>query len=55
MTDAKIRLYKFLVEMGRITEDEYKQYTGFEYPNTENQNNKYSINWIENPKELEEE
>lgn len=57
MTEAKIRLYRFLVEMGRITEDEYKQCTGLEYHNLENQNNKYSINWIEeqeNPEEIEE-
>ncbi len=31
MSDAKIRMYRFLVEMGRITKEEYKQYTGLDY------------------------
>lgn len=31
MTDATRRLYKFLVEMKRITKEEYKQYTVEEY------------------------
>lgn len=31
MTDAMKRLYNFLVKMGRITKEEYKQYTGEEY------------------------
>ena len=31
MTDAKIRLYRFLVEMKRITKEEYKEYTGLDY------------------------
>jgi len=28
MTEAKIRLYKFLVRMGRITKEEYQEVTG---------------------------
>jgi len=31
MTESKKRLYKFLVEMGRITEEEYKEITGEDY------------------------
>lgn len=31
MTDAKIRLYRFLVEMERITKEEFKNITGTEY------------------------
>jgi len=31
MTDAKIRLYKFLVKMDRMTIEEYKQIVGGEY------------------------
>ena len=31
MTEAKKRLYRFLVEMGRLSPDEYKQITGEEY------------------------
>jgi len=31
MSDAKIRLYRFLVEMGRFTEEEFKQITGEDY------------------------
>lgn len=31
MTDAEIRLYGFLVEMGRITNAEFKEKTGLEY------------------------
>ena len=28
MTEAKIRLYRFLVKVGRLSPDEYKQITG---------------------------
>lgn len=28
MSDAQIRLYRFLVKMGRLSPDEYKQITG---------------------------
>jgi len=31
MTEAEIRLYRFLVKMGRLSPDEYKQITGEEY------------------------
>ena len=31
MTDAKKRLYKFLVRMGRITTNEYEQIVGEAY------------------------
>ena len=31
MSEAKIRLYRFLVEMGRITKAEFKEYTGLDY------------------------
>ncbi len=31
MNEAKIRLYRFLVEMGRITEKEYEEHTGEKY------------------------
>ena len=31
MSDAKIRMYRFLVEVGRITKEEFKQYTGLDY------------------------
>ena len=31
MSEAKIRLYRFLVEMGRITKEEFKEIVGFEY------------------------
>lgn len=31
MTEAKKRLYRFLVEMERITEEEYEQYVGEPY------------------------
>ena len=31
MTEAQIRLYKFLVEMNRITKEQYKDITGEDY------------------------
>lgn len=31
MAEAKVRLYRFLVEMGRLTEEEFKQITGEDY------------------------
>lgn len=31
MTDAEIRLYRFLVEMKRITKEEFKNITGLDY------------------------
>lgn len=31
MSDAKKRLYKFLVEMDRITEEQYKEIVGEDY------------------------
>ena len=31
MSDAKIRMYRFLVEMGRITKEQFKDYTGLDY------------------------
>lgn len=31
MSEAKIRLYRFLVEMGRITKVEFKEITGIDY------------------------
>jgi hypothetical protein len=31
MSDAEIRLYKFLVKMKRITKEEFKEITGLEY------------------------
>jgi hypothetical protein len=31
MSDAEIRLYKFLVKMKRITKEEYKSITGIDY------------------------
>ena len=31
MTDAQKRLYQFLVEMGRITEEQYEQIVGESY------------------------
>jgi len=31
MSEAKIRLYRFLVEMGRITKEEFIEIVGFEY------------------------
>lgn len=31
MSEAKIRLYRFLVEMGRITKEQFKEIVGFEY------------------------
>jgi len=35
MTDVKIRLYRFLVEMGRITKEEFKTITGKDYDEIE--------------------
>jgi len=35
MTDVKIRLYRFLVEMGRITKEEFKTITGKDYDGIE--------------------
>ena len=35
MTDVKIRLYRFLVEMGRITKEEFKTITGKDYDEAE--------------------
>ena len=31
MSEVKIRLYRFLVEMGRITKAEFKEITGLDY------------------------
>ena len=31
MTEAEIRLYRFLVEMKRITREEFKEITGRDY------------------------
>jgi hypothetical protein len=31
MPDVQIRLYKFLVRMGRITKEQYKDITGEDY------------------------
>ena len=31
MTEAEIRLYKFLVQMKRITKEEFKDVTGLDY------------------------
>jgi len=31
MSEAKIRLYRFLVEMGRITKEQFKEIIGVEY------------------------
>lgn len=31
MTEAQIRLYKFLVRMGRLSKEQYKEITGEEY------------------------
>ena len=31
MTEAKIRLYRFLVEMNGLTKEEFKEITGVEY------------------------
>ena len=31
MSEAKIRLYRFLVEMGRITKEQFKEIVGLEY------------------------
>ena len=31
MVEAKVRLYRFLVEMGRLTEEEFRQITGEDY------------------------
>lgn len=31
MTEAQIRLYKFLVKMGRITKEQYKEIVGEDY------------------------
>lgn len=31
MTEAEIRLYRFLVEMGRLTKEEFKNITGQDY------------------------
>jgi len=31
MTEAEIKLYRFLVKMGRITKEEFKDITGIEY------------------------
>jgi len=31
MAEAKVRLYRFLVQMGRVTEAEFKQITGEDY------------------------
>lgn len=31
MTEAKIRLYRFLVELNRITKEEFKEITGMDY------------------------
>ena len=31
MTEAKIRLYKFLVQMKRLTKEEFENITGQEY------------------------
>ena len=31
MTEAKIRLYRFLVKMKRITKEEFKNITGQDY------------------------
>lgn len=31
MSDAEIRLYRFLVEMNRITKEKFKEITGLDY------------------------
>ena len=31
MTEAEIRLYRFLVEMGRLTKEQFKEITGQDY------------------------
>ena len=31
MSEAQIRLYRFLVDMGRITEEQYEQMVGVAY------------------------
>lgn len=31
MTEAQIRLYEFLVKMGRITKEQYKEIVGEDY------------------------
>jgi hypothetical protein len=31
MSEAKIRLYRFLVEMERITKEQFKEITGLDY------------------------
>lgn len=31
MSDAKIRMYRFLVEMNRITKEQFKEHTGLDY------------------------
>ena len=31
MTEAEIRLYRFLVQMGRLTKEEFKNITGQDY------------------------
>lgn len=31
MTEAQIRLYKFLVKIGRITKEQYKEIVGEDY------------------------
>ncbi len=31
MSDAQIRLYRFLVEMGRLTKEKFKEITGLDY------------------------
>lgn len=31
MSEAKIRLYRFLVEMNRLTKEKFKEITGLDY------------------------
>lgn len=31
MSDAQIRLYRFLVQMGRLTKEQFKDITGQDY------------------------
>jgi hypothetical protein len=31
MTEAEIRLYRFLIQMGRLTKEEFKNITGQDY------------------------
>jgi hypothetical protein len=35
MSESKIRLYRFLVKMGRITKEEFKTITGLDYDGIE--------------------